>query len=105
MDPMEKRITDLKSKMRRCVSFGDMLQSKGVLDPMWAGTKSERRMEDFGRLLQECRERAVTETTEEVLITEQMLNNLEDGRFWRLMQAARKRVGGHVCADRKTQIC
>ncbi|MDR3569659.1 MAG: hypothetical protein P4L43_16660 [Syntrophobacteraceae bacterium] len=99
MEPIDKRISGLKGKLGRNGSVGNLQEPNGPLNPKLAGPGFEGEREDFGRLLRESRERPLNDDTDETSITEQMLNHPENGRFWRLMEAARKRVGARLAAD------
>ncbi|MDR3555546.1 MAG: hypothetical protein P4L55_12390 [Syntrophobacteraceae bacterium] len=63
-----------------------------------AGPGGDGENEDIGKLLREHREQTSKGNTDETPITDQMLNDPENGEFWRRMQAARKRVRNRLHA-------
>ncbi len=86
MASLKKRIAELESTIRRQARLATLQGSTGPAETGGGET------EDLARLLRESRGRILSETARVTPITEKMLNDPQNGEFWRRMLAARKRI-------------
>jgi hypothetical protein len=84
MDSVQKRISALKARVRRKASMANLLKS---CDQKVAGEN-----QDLAGLLRQSRQIADQDERQQRAITGAMLEDPENGWFWKQMQAGRKRV-------------
>lgn len=78
------------------------LQSEGPEGSQSGGPEGDSEADNLGRLLRQSRQQALRENLDETPITLKMLDDIKNRQFWRLMQAARKRVRGRLGEQKKS---